>query len=110
MAECGEDIVAPSASKAPVWRYFEYVMDLTTGRAAVGKRATCKLCRVRVAHSGGTTNLKNHLHFHHRPEYRNLYGDDLGSCVEVQSQLKMDYFISQVVLWSCPRVRRERKN
>ena len=48
-----EDIIAPSASKAPVWKYFGYVMDLTSGRAAVGERATCKLCRVEVAHSGG---------------------------------------------------------
>ena len=59
MAERGEDIAAPSASKTPVWKYFGYVMDLTTGRAAVGKRATtCKLCRVEVVHSGRTTDLK----------------------------------------------------
>ena len=45
-----------------------------------------------LTHAGGTTNLKNHLRSHHRPEYRNLYGDDLGSCAEVQSQLKMDVF------------------
>ena len=83
MAERGVDIVAPSASKAPVWKY---VKDLATGKAATGKRATCKLCRVEVAHSGGTTNLKNHLRSHHRPEYRDLYGDDLGSSVEDQSQ------------------------
>ena len=53
MAECGEDIVAPSANKAPVWKYFGYVMDLTSGREAVGKRATCKLCQVEVTHSEG---------------------------------------------------------
>ena len=88
MAERGEDIAAPSASKTPVWKYFGYVMDLTTGRAAVGKRATtCKLCRVEVAHSGRMTDLKkNHLHSHHYLEYRNLYGD-LAHCAEVQSQL-----------------------
>ena len=68
------------------------MMDLTTGRAAVGKRAMCKLHQVKVTHSGGTTNLKNHLRSHHHPKYRNLYGDDLGSCMEVQSQLKMDVF------------------
>ena len=63
--------------------------DLTTGRAAVGKKATCKLCLLEVAHSGGTTSLKNQLCFHHRPEYRNLYGDDFA---EVQSHPKMDVF------------------
>ena len=96
MAERGVDIVAPSASKAPVWKYFGYVKDLATGKAAIGKRATCKLCRVEVAHSGGTTNLKNHLRSHHRPEYRDLYGDDLGSSVEDQSQPKMDVFCRTV--------------
>ena len=54
------------------------------------KKSYCKLCRVEVAHSGGTANLKNHLCSHHHPEYRNLYRDDLGSCAAVQSQLKMD--------------------
>ena len=66
--------------------------DLATGKAAIGKRAVCKLCRVEVAHSGGTTNLKNHLHSHCHPRYRDLYGDDLGSSMEDQSQPKMDVF------------------
>ena len=42
--QSGVDIVAPSASKAPVWKYFGYVKDLATGKAAIGKKATCKLC------------------------------------------------------------------
>ena len=69
--------------------YFGYMKDLTTGRPAVGKKDTCKLCLLKVAHSGGTTNLKNHLRSYHRPEFRNLYSDNLA---EVQSQPKMDVF------------------
>jgi len=104
MAEHGRDIVTPSASKDPVWN----MKDLTTGRAAVGEKAMCKLCLLEVTHSGRTTNLKNHLRSHHRPEYRNLYGDDLA---EVQSQPKMDVFCKPVVPWrSCLQFRRECKN
>ena len=50
-------IVTPFASKASVWTYFGYMKDLTTGRAAVGKKATCKLCLLEVAHSGGTNDV-----------------------------------------------------
>ena len=66
-------------------------------KAAIGKRATCKLCSVQVAHSGETTNLKNHLRSHHRPEYRGLYGGDLGSSMEDQSKPKMDVFFFHTV-------------
>jgi len=83
------DIVTPSASKAPVWKYFGCMKDLTIGRAAVGKKATCKLCLLEVAHSEGTTNLKNHLRSHHHPENRNPYSDDLA---EIQRQPKMNVF------------------
>ena len=51
------DIVTPSASKVSVWTYFGYMKDLTTGRAAVGKKAMCKLCLLEVAHSGGTNDV-----------------------------------------------------
>ena len=90
MAERGDDIVAPSASKAPVWKYFGYTMDLTTRRVAVGKRATCKLCRVKVAHSGGRLISKTTYVPTIAPNTEIC--DDLRSCAEVQSQLKMNVF------------------
>ena len=37
MAERGVDIVAQSASKAPVWKFFGYVKDLATGKAELEK-------------------------------------------------------------------------
>ena len=37
--------------------------------ALKGSRAICTLCRQKVAHGGGTTNLKNHL----RTKYRLMY-------------------------------------
>ena len=89
MAELAEAIVTPSANKAPVWRYFGYRKDVGTGKIAVGKKVTCKLCRVEVAHSGGTTNLRNHLRSHHRPEYAELFDDDLGNS---ERQRPMDTF------------------
>ena len=49
MAKRGGDIAAPSASKAPVRKYFEYMKDLTTGRAVVGEkklRASCVYWRL----------------------------------------------------------------
>ena len=87
-----EAIVTPPGNRAPVWRYFGFVKDAATGKLAVGKKARCKLCRVEVAHSGGTTNLKNHLRSHHRPEYRELHNDEPESSAEAQSQRKMDVF------------------
>ena len=84
-------IVVPSASKA----MYGSILDtwrIWLPKGCNWKKSYCKLCWVQVAHSGGTTNLKNHLHSNHCPEYRDLYGDDLGSTMEDQSQPKMDAF------------------
>ena len=35
-------IVMPASNKAPVWGHFEYVKDSATGKATVGKKATCR--------------------------------------------------------------------
>ena len=87
-----EAIVTPQANRAPVWCYFGYTKD-ATGKVVTGKKVKCKLCRADVAHSGGTTNLKNHLRSHHRAEYTALYSDD--DPVPGQSQQKMDVFCKQ---------------
>ena len=87
-----ETIVTPQANRAPVWGYFGYTKD-ATGKIAFGKKVKCKLCRADFAHSGGSTNLKNHLRSHHRAEYTALYSDD--DTVLGQSQQKMDVFCKQ---------------
>ena len=85
-------IVTPLANKAPVWRHFGYMKDLAIGKTAVGNKVTCKLCRVAVAHSGGTTNLKNHLRSHHRPRYTELFEYELGNSSKAERQRPMDAF------------------
>jgi len=55
------DLAAYSTrQKSVVWKYFG-VKKNSSGPAQRDKRITCKLCAHKVAHGGGTTNLKNHL-------------------------------------------------
>ena len=46
-----------------------------SGKLVIENKATCKLCFAKVARSGGTTNLHNHLRSHHREEYNSVIGD-----------------------------------
>ena len=55
-----------------VWKYFGFQKDNETGNSGklmIENKATCKLCFAKVARSGGTTNLYNHLRLHHHEEY-----------------------------------------
>ena len=57
--------------------YLQPVVSPLCGNTSVSKwttalkvsRAICMLCRQKVTHGGGTTNLKNHLHTKHRATY-----------------------------------------
>jgi len=61
-----------SRQKSPVWKYFG-VEQNSSGAAERDKYVTYKLCGQKVAHGGGTTNLKNHLQTNHCKEYDELF-------------------------------------
>ena len=83
------DIVTPDSHKAPVWMHFGFRRDDSSGRIVIGSKAVCNLCMKEVAHSGGTTNLINHLRIHHRAEFEVLTeGDEAGS----SGQQKIDAY------------------
>ena len=76
------EIITPSSHKAAVWKYFGFQKDDKTGNSGklvIENKATCKLCFAKVARSGGTTNLHNHLRSHHREEYNAVVGDSVTS-------------------------------
>ena len=73
------DIITPSSHKAAVWKYFGFQKDNKTGNSGKLVKATCKPCFAKVARSGGTTNLHNHLRSHHREEYNAVVGDSITS-------------------------------
>ena len=51
-----------------------------------------------MSHSGGTTNLKNHLRLHHRSEYRQLFSDEK----EDEGQQRMDRFCTSSAIEKLP--------
>ena len=53
-----------SRQKSVVWKYFGIEKN-SSGVAERDRRVTCKICAQKVAHGGGTTNLKNHLKTNH---------------------------------------------
>jgi len=72
-------IVTLDSHKAPVWTHFRFHKDASSWNSAIGSKAVCKLCQKEVARSGGTTNLINHLPFHHCAEFELLTdGDKAG--------------------------------
>ena len=59
------DIVTPSKRTSTIWKYFGFAHC----RGKITKeKAVCKLCSKSVAHSSGTTNLRNHLLAWHKNE------------------------------------------
>ena len=73
--DSGQTLVLAAYSnyqKSVVWKYFG-IENNSNGVAQRDKRITCKLCAQKVAHGGGTTNLKNHLRTNHQTEYEELY-------------------------------------
>ena len=86
-ASASSDVVAYSTRlKSVVWKYFG-VEKSSNGTVQKDRHVICKLCSQKVAHGGGTTNLKNHLRTNHRTQYEELYGsEDTG-------QTSMDTFV-----------------
>ena len=76
-----------SRQKSVVWKYFGIEKN-SSGVAERDRRVTCKICAQKVAHGGGTTNLKNHLKTNHRAEFEELYGSE-----QVANQTSMDRFV-----------------
>ena len=54
------ELQIPKGKVAAVWKHFGYQVDATTKKIILDK-AMCRLCKTDVSHSGGTTNLWNHL-------------------------------------------------
>ena len=57
--------------KSVVWRYFG-IERSSNGTVQKDRRVICKLCSQKVAHGGGTMNLKNDLRTNHQPQYEEL--------------------------------------
>ena len=90
--------------KCVVWKYFG-IKKHSSGTAQRDRRVTCKLCVQKVAHGGGTTNLRNHLKTNHRVEFEELYGNEtnqtsIDSFVQRSSSSVKSYRIIQHVQWN----------
>ena len=70
-------IVTPKSRTAMVWKYFGFPWQ-PHGDIDQGKKATYSICKRAVVHTGGTTNLKNHLMIRHRAEYDELFSSSSG--------------------------------
>ena len=84
MDSASHSIVSPSSRISVVWKHFGFEKD-NSGKLVNRARATCKLCMQKVAHGGGTTNLKNHLRTKHHSTYDELFDSNLS---ETQSTLE----------------------
>lgn len=71
------NVVSPIGRTSLVWKYFGFIGD-SDGNLSKEK-AVCKLCSQKVAHGGGTTNMKNHLKTKHLPEFTGLYQEETAS-------------------------------
>ena len=79
------EIITPSSHKAAVLKYFGFQKESgNSGKLVIENKVTCKLCVAKVARSGGTTNLQNHLRSHHREEYNSVIGDSVQVTVTRQ--------------------------
>ena len=63
-----ESITTPAGRTSQVWKHFGFKEGEKDG-----KKVTCKLCGVYVAHGGGSTNLKTHLRTWHRSTHDELF-------------------------------------
>ena len=57
-----------------MWKHFGYRVDATTKKLKNTGKAMCRLCKTDISHSGGMTNLWNHLRASHPVEYSELMG------------------------------------
>ena len=68
------ELLTPKGKVAAVLKHFGYRVDATTKKLKNTGKAMCRLCKTDVSHSGGTTNLWNHLRASHPVEYSELIG------------------------------------
>jgi len=97
MASENIEVKTPRGKVSPVWTYFGYKTDGTTGNIAgsgAGSKLICKLCKTEISSCGGTTNLWNHLRAIHPTEHREVLTHESGG-VE-QPAITMDNFVDKV--------------
>jgi len=68
MADQSLELVTPKNRTSKVWQYFGFPKGHKEE-----KKAFCTICKAGVVHTGGTTNLKSHLHTWHRSTYDELF-------------------------------------
>ena len=74
--------------RSPVWEFFELDGEQV-------KKTVCKLCDVKLAWKGGTTNLINHLQAKHDDEYKRAF---IGSSSELKKQTTLSSFQTKLPL------------
>ena len=96
MASGGIELKTPPRKVAPVWTYFGYKVDATTGKvkSSAGTKPTCTLCKTEISNCGSTTNLWNHLRAIHPIEYSELLSHEPSGVG--QPSVTMDRFIETV--------------
>ena len=70
-----------SKRKSHIWEFFEEPV-IAGGQSNDGKpqkKAACKLCDVKLADGGGTTNLTNHLWKKHQEKYKHCFDSGQSS-------------------------------
>lgn len=90
-------VVSPSSRTSVVWKHFGFAKD-DSGKLLKDNRTICKLCCQKVAHGGGTTNLKNHLETKHRPVYNELFANNTSD----KDQSSLDAFVQPVEVTKLP--------
>ena len=65
-------IVSPSTETSLVWKHFGFPVD-DKGKIVKDSKVVCKLCNQKIAHGGGTTNLRTHLKAKHRSMFDQLF-------------------------------------
>ena len=95
-------VVSPSSRTAVVWKHFGFSKD-ENGKLVKDSSAICKLCGQKVAHGGGTTNLKNHLQTKHRSTYDELFSSNSSEREQgsLYIFLTKDYTIECIVVFTC---------
>ena len=95
MSEESPQVAAPKGAKSPLWRHFGFLVD-EKGMPVDSKAVLCKLCPnlKRVAFSGNTTNLKQHLANHHPNELAEIVGESSSSEKPKLAQAKLEKFSS----------------
>ena len=61
-----------------VWEFFEEPV-VVSGDGKAQKKVACKLCDLKLADGGGTTNLANHLKKKHPEQYKRCTSDSESS-------------------------------